>query len=115
MGDQKNLVVKFDDLPLHLILEILTCGWLGGVDLVCLELSCKLFRDGYELGPVNFKSLGEFAAFRLCGSNSVFVGFSDGAKDELLARCGGCWKRVLRFLQSVNESSDVVQTYSGNV
>lgn len=113
MGDQKNLA-NIDDLPLHLILEILTCG-LGGVDLVCLELSCKLFRDGYELVPVNFKSLGEFAAFRLCGSNSVFVGLSDGAKDELLARCGGCWKRVLRFLQSVNGSSDVVQTYSGNM
>ena len=112
MGD---LAANIDDLPLHLILEILTCGGLGGVDLVCLELSSKLFRDGYDLVPSNFKSLGEFAAFRLCGSNSVFVGLSDGAKDELLARCGACWKRVLRFLQSVNESSDVVQTYSGNV
>jgi hypothetical protein len=37
------------------------------------------------------------------------------ARGELLERCGGSWKKVLRFLQSVEQSSGTVHTSSGNV
>nr|XP_043619522.1 ultraviolet-B receptor UVR8 [Erigeron canadensis] len=104
-----------DDLPVHLILEILISGGvLGGVDLVCLELSNKFFR-GNGLTFQKSRSLVDFAAFQLCVSHPVYVGLSHRAQDEVLVRCGGNWKRLLRFLQSVDQSSDVVQTTSGNM
>ncbi|XP_071725884.1 ultraviolet-B receptor UVR8 [Rutidosis leptorrhynchoides] len=116
MGGDGLRSARFDDLPLHLILEILTSGGgLGGVDLVCLELSNKLFGGKHGLVSQNSKSLAEFAAFQSCGSHPVYVSLSHRAQDELLGRCGGNWKRVLRFLQSVHQSSDVVQTSSGNM
>lgn len=116
MGGDGLSSARIDDLPLHLILEILTSGGgLGGVDLVCLELSNKLFRGNNGLVSQKSKSLVEFAAFQICGSHPVYVCLSPRAKDELVGRCGGNWKRVLRFLQSVDQSSDVVQTSSGNM
>ncbi|XP_040363655.1 serine/threonine-protein kinase Nek8-like [Rosa chinensis] len=34
----------------------------------------------------------------------------DNAQTVLFERCGGKWKRILRFLQSVEQSSDMVET-----
>lgn len=115
MGDRLRSAT-LDDLPLHLILEILTSGGrLGGVDLVCLELTNTTFRGAYGLVPQKLKSLVDFAAFQLCGSHPIYVCLSYRAQEELLTRCGGNWKRVLRFLQSVHQSSDVVETSAGNM
>lgn len=115
MGDRLRSAT-LDDLPSHLIFEILTSGaQLGGVDLACLELTNTTFRGSHGLVPHNLRSLVDFAAFQLCGSHSIYVSLSNRAQEELLARCGGNWKRVLRFLQSVNQSSDIVETSSGNM
>ncbi|KAL4554012.1 hypothetical protein LXL04_039871 [Taraxacum kok-saghyz] len=105
MGDRFRSAT-FDDLPSHLILEILTSGArLGGVDLACLELTNSTFRA---------TNLVDFAAFQLSRSHPIYVSLSNRAQEELLARCNGNWKKVLRFLQSVHQSSDIVETSSGN-
>ncbi|KAL8205504.1 hypothetical protein R6Q57_009055 [Mikania cordata] len=114
MGDRLRSAT-LDDLPVHLVLEILTSGArFSGFDLVCLELTCSTFRSTDGLLPQTSKSLVDFAAFQLCGSHPAYIGLSHKAQEELVARCGHNWKRVLRFLQSVHQSSDVVQTASGN-
>lgn len=108
MGDRFRSAT-LDDLPSHLILEILTSGArLSGVDLACLELTNTTFRGTHG-------RLVDFAAFQLCGSHPIYISFSHKAQEELVARCGGNWKRVLRFLQSVHQSSDIVETSSGNM
>lgn len=116
MSDRLNSA-NLIDLPLHLILEILTSGCkLGGMDLVCLELSNTVFRkSSHELVSKKSKSLVDFAAFQICELHPFYVGLSHRGQDELVVRCGGNWKRVLRFLQSVEQSSDVIETTSGNV
>lgn len=115
MGDRLRSAT-FDDLPSHLILEILTSGArLGGSDLVCLELTNTTFRGTHGLVPHKLRSLVDFAAFQLSGSHPIYVSLSYRAQEELLARCSGNWKKVLRFLQSVHQSSDIVETSSGNM
>ncbi|XP_024967235.1 ultraviolet-B receptor UVR8 isoform X2 [Cynara cardunculus var. scolymus] len=116
MGDRFRSATQLDDLPLHLIFEILTSGGLLGVmDLVCLELTNSTFRGTHGLVPHKLKSLVDFAAFQVCGSHPIYVCLSYRAQEELLTRCAGNWKRILRFLQSVHQSSDVVETSDGNM
>jgi hypothetical protein len=114
MGDRFRSV-SIEDLPSHLILEILTAGRLRSVDLVCLELTSRAFGGSHGLYPQKFRSLVDFAAFQLCVSNSIYAWMSWNAQRELFDRCNGNWKRVLRFLQSVEQSSELVETTSGNV
>ncbi|KAJ0044880.1 hypothetical protein Pint_04484 [Pistacia integerrima] len=105
---------SIEDLPSHLIFEILIRGRLSAVDLVCLELSSKLFGGSHGLYPHKFRSLVDFAAFQLCASHSIYAGMSWKVQKELFDRCNENWKRVLRFLQSVEHSSDMVETSAGN-
>ncbi|EEF33828.1 Ran GTPase binding protein, putative [Ricinus communis] len=114
MADKYRLV-SIDELPSHLILEILMTGRLSATDLVCLELTSKTFGGSHGLYPHKFKSLVDFAAFQLCASHSVYTGMLWNAQKELLDRCGGNWKRVLRFLLAVEESSGMVETSAGNM
>lgn len=104
-----------DDLPLHLILEILSSGRLNALDLVCLELTSRTFGANHGLYPKKFRSLVDFAAFRLCESHPIYSSLHINPKNELFDRCNGNWKRVLRFLQSVEQSCDMVQTSAGNM
>lgn len=105
----------FVDLPSHLILEVLTSGRLNTRDLVCLELTCKLFGGSHELYPLKFRSLVDFAAFQLCISHSIYSGMGEDSRKQLFDRCRGKWKRVFQFLQLVEKSSTVVETSEGNV
>lgn len=107
--------VSIDELPSHLILEILSSGRLSAVDLVCLELTSRTFGGSQGLYPKKFRSLVDLAAFQLCVSHSIYSRLSRNAQRELRDRCGGNWKRVLRFLLSVEQSSDIVETSAGNV
>ncbi|XP_077241741.1 regulator of chromosome condensation (RCC1) family protein [Tasmannia lanceolata] len=107
--------ISIEELPSHLILEILNSGRLSAVDLACLEKSCRIFRGSHEMYPHKFRSMPEFVAFRLCSAHSIFVSLPSDSQKELLDRCGGNWKRVLRFLQSVEQSSGTVETSSGNM
>lgn len=107
--------ILIEELPSHLILEILTSERLSAVDLVCLEITSKTFGGNHGLYPQKFRSLVELAAFQLCVSHSIYAGMPWNAQKELFERCGGNWKRVLRFLQSVEQSADVVETSAGNV
>ncbi|XP_058218307.1 ultraviolet-B receptor UVR8 isoform X3 [Rhododendron vialii] len=107
---------SIEDLPSHLIVEILSCGKLSVVDLVCLELVSRAFRGSHHgLFPPSFRSLVDFAAFQLCGSHPIYAPMSPNARNGVFNRCRGNWKRVLRFLQSVEQSSNVVETSLGNV
>ncbi|KZV23215.1 hypothetical protein F511_05054 [Dorcoceras hygrometricum] len=112
MGDRIESV-SMDDLPVHLILEILASGRLSAADLVCLELTSRTFCSYHGLFPHKFRSLVDFAAFRLCELNPIYVSMRDRARDELFNRCGRNWKLTLRFLQSVEQSTDMVQTLAG--
>ncbi|XP_075487414.1 ultraviolet-B receptor UVR8 [Primulina tabacum] len=114
MGDQMKST-SMDDLPAHLILEILASGRLSAANLVCLELTSRTFCSCHGLFPQKFRSLVDFAAFRLCESNPIYVSMRDRARDELYNRCGGNWKLTLRFLQSVEQSTDMVQTSAGKM
>ncbi|XP_058218304.1 ultraviolet-B receptor UVR8 isoform X1 [Rhododendron vialii] len=106
---------SIEDLPSHLIVEILSCGKLSVVDLVCLELVSRAFRGSHHgLFPPSFRSLVDFAAFQLCGSHPIYAPMSPNARNGVFNRCRGNWKRVLRFLQSVEQSSNVVETSLGN-
>ncbi|KAL3820955.1 hypothetical protein ACJIZ3_006860 [Penstemon smallii] len=104
-----------DDLPLHLVLDILTSGRLSAVDLVCLELTSKIFRASDGLFTHKFRSLVDFAAFKLCQLHPIYISLRDNPRNELFDRCNGNWKRMLRFLQSVEQSSQMVQTSAGNM
>lgn len=96
-----------DDLPSHLILEILTCGRLTLVDLVCLELTSRIFRGSHGLFLV------EFAVHQLCQLHPLYVLMGYNAQKELFNRCGQNWKRVLRFLQMVDASAGNMQIKTG--
>ena len=106
---------SFADLPSHLIFEVLTSGRLSARDLVCLELTCKMFGGSHELYPLKFRSLVDFAAFQLCISHSIYSRMGGDSQKQLFDRCQGKWKRVFRFLQLVEKSSNIVETSEGNV
>lgn len=106
---------SIEELPAHLILEILSSGKLSSSDLACLETTCRMFRGSQGSYPSNFRSMVEFAAFHLCEAHCVFSCLSHNSKRDLLDRCGGCWKKVLRFLQSVEQSAGTVETAAGNM
>lgn len=72
---------SIEDLPSHLILEILSCGKLSVVDLVCLELASRIFRGSHGVFPPNFQSLVDFAAFQLCGSHPIYAPMSPNAQE----------------------------------
>lgn len=107
--------VSIEELPSHLILEILSSGRLSAVDLVCLELTSRTFGASHGLYPHKFRSLVDFAAFQLCGSHPIYAALSLNAQKDLFDRCGENWKRVLRFLQSVEQSSYISETSAGNM
>ncbi|KAG2677887.1 hypothetical protein I3843_12G119600 [Carya illinoinensis] len=107
--------VLIEELPSHLILEILTSGRLSATDLVCLELTSRTFGGNQGLYPKKFRSLVDFAAFQLCVSSNVYVRMTEVAQMMLTDRCGGNWKRLLRFLQLVEQSSEMVETSAGNM
>ncbi|KAA8523875.1 hypothetical protein F0562_010298 [Nyssa sinensis] len=96
-------------------LMVLEMVWLSAVDLVCLELTSRTFRGSHGLFPQKFRSLVDFAAFQLCNSHPIYAPLGLNAQKELFNRCSENWKRVLRFLQSVEQSSDMVETSSGNM
>ncbi|RRT69119.1 hypothetical protein B296_00036878 [Ensete ventricosum] len=104
-----------EELPAHLILEILSCGRLGAVDLACLETTCRMFNGAHGLLPDKFRSMVDFAAFNICMTHTIFGSLPQSARTDLLGRCHGNWKKVLRFLQSVEQSSCSVETSAGNV
>jgi len=114
MGDHYR-AVTFEELPSHLILEILCSGKLSAMDLVSLEFTSKTFGARNGIYPLKFKSLVDFAAFQLCASHAIFSQMALNSQNELYDRCGGNWKRVLRFLHSLEQSSDMVETSLGNV
>jgi hypothetical protein len=103
-GEKSPRAFSMDELPGHLIGEVLTSGRLAAADLARLELTCRALRP-----------LAEHAASRLCAARTAFAVMGPADRGELLARCGGSWKKVLRFLQSVQQSSDTVDTSSGSV
>ncbi|KAH8494409.1 hypothetical protein H0E87_020982 [Populus deltoides] len=111
----KNRSVSIEDLPSHLIFEILTTGRLSAVDLACLELTSRTFGGSHGLYPQKFRSLVDFAAYQLCVSHRVYSGMGWNAQKGLFGRCEGNWKRVLRFLQAVEESSGMVKTSASNM
>ncbi|KAG8492451.1 hypothetical protein CXB51_009556 [Gossypium anomalum] len=115
MADRSRLF-SIDDLPSHLILEILTSGKrLSAVDLVSLELTSRTFGGCHGVYPTKCRSLVDLAAFQLCMTNGIYIGMSCSSQRDIFERCDGNWKRLLRFLQSVEQSSDMVQTSAGNM
>ncbi|XP_040988459.1 probable E3 ubiquitin-protein ligase HERC4 isoform X2 [Juglans microcarpa x Juglans regia] len=111
----KERSASIKELPSHLILEILTSGRLSAVDLVSLELTSSIFGGNHGLYPHKFRSLVDFVAFQLCDSNTIYARMAGNAQRELFDRCNGNWKRVLRFLQSVEQSSGMVETSAGKM
>ncbi|KAK1261131.1 hypothetical protein QJS04_geneDACA023054 [Acorus gramineus] len=107
--------ISIEELPSHLILEILSSGRLSAVDLACLENTCRTFRGVHGVFPQKFRSMAEFAAFNVCCGNSIFASLPTVARTELFERCNGNWKRVMRFLQCVEQSSGLVETSAGNM
>ncbi|KAF3335599.1 ultraviolet-B receptor UVR8 isoform X1 [Carex littledalei] len=106
-----------ENLPSHIIIEILASGRLGPSDLARLEATCRLFRSRGHVAfsGGEFGSLVDYAAYRICENHEIFASLSQEAKLALVERCGGSWKKALRFLKSVEGSSGTVETASGNM
>lgn len=115
MAAERYRPVSIEDLPSQLVIEILSSGKLSAIDLLHLELTSRTFGGSHGLYPHKFGSLVDYAAYQLCVSHSVYGKMERNAQRGLFDRCGGKWKRVLRFLQSVEQSSDMVETSAGNV
>ncbi|KAI5013592.1 hypothetical protein ZWY2020_037105 [Hordeum vulgare] len=103
-GEKSPRAFSMEELPGHLIGEVLSSGRLAAGDLARLEATCRALRP-----------LAEQAASRLCAARMACSVIGLAARGELLARCGGSWKKVLRFLQSVEQSFDTVHTSSSNM
>jgi hypothetical protein len=103
-GEKAPRAFSIVELPGHLVGEVLTSGTLAAADLARLEATCRALRP-----------LAEFAASKLCAAQPAFAVMGPAGRAELLGRCGDSWKKVLRFLQSVEQSSGTVHTLSGNV
>lgn len=111
-----NRAICLEELPAHLLLEILNSGRLQAADLARIEASCRTFRGCQGLiFPSKFASLVEFSAFQLCRSHPMFQALPLTSRSEIFDRCGGKWKLVLRFLQSVEQAFGAVETPTGNV
>ncbi|KAG2246348.1 hypothetical protein Bca52824_085976 [Brassica carinata] len=92
---ERNWLVSLEDLPSHLILEVLTSGRLTAVDLLSLELTSKVFGGSSGLlYPLKFRSLADYAASQLCSVHPVYVGMGLATQKELFANCEGNWKRL---------------------
>ncbi|KAG6536812.1 hypothetical protein ZIOFF_001881 [Zingiber officinale] len=115
MADSSERPFCIGDLPAHLILEILSSGQLCASDLACFETTCRMFSGVHALEPIQFLSIVEFAACRHCEDNSIFSSLPPDARSKLLRRCGDNWKKVLRFLQSVEQSFSSVKTSAGEM
>ncbi|BBH01820.1 Regulator of chromosome condensation family protein [Prunus dulcis] len=115
MAAERYRPVSIEDLPSQLVIEILSSGKLSAIDLLHLELTSRTFGGSHGLYPHKFGSLVDYAAYQLCVSHSVYGKMERNAQRGLFDRCGGKWKRVLRFLQSVEQSSDMVETSAGNM
>jgi hypothetical protein len=92
-------------LPAHIIHNILFEGGLGPIDLASLEATCYMFRAAAGFEPCRFKSIAELAARHSCHRQPLFLHMPRHARLQLLARCDGNWKLVLRFLQALVQAS----------
>lgn len=92
-------------LPAHIIHYILFEGGLGPIDLASLEATCYMFRAAAGFEPCRFKSIAELAARHSCHRQPLFLRMPRHARLQLLARCDGNWKLVLRFLQALEQAS----------
>lgn len=115
---------SLEELPTHLLQEILSNGQLSAADLARLEASCYTFRASYgnghgfvtyRGGGGGLKSMPELAAFQSCVADRMFSAMPLSCQTELVNRCRGNWKLVLRFLQSVHQAFFSVDTPKGNV
>ncbi|KAL9663086.1 hypothetical protein QQ045_027923 [Rhodiola kirilowii] len=103
--------VLIEELPSHLIVDILSNGGLSAIDLVHLELTCRAFgMNQGVLNPSNFRSLMDFVASQLCGAHMLFARMTPSAQQTLLGRCNGNWKRMLGFLLAVDQDSDNISS-----
>ncbi|KAK9006067.1 hypothetical protein V6N11_035116 [Hibiscus sabdariffa] len=84
----RNRPFSIEDLPSHLILEILTSGKrLTAADLVSLELTSRTFGGNHGVYPTKFRSLVDLAAFQLCTTNGIYIGMSCSNQREAIL-CG---------------------------
>ncbi|KAL3687750.1 hypothetical protein R1sor_014059 [Riccia sorocarpa] len=113
MGDNGGF--GLDQLPNHLLQKILQLGDLGAADLASLEVSCYTFRAPLGLGPIRFKSMTENVAYQACQSDGLFRRLPQVKQSQLVNRCQGNWKWVLRFLKAFHQAASGVSTTDGNV
>ncbi|CAM6029517.1 unnamed protein product [Sphagnum balticum] len=92
-------------LPVHIIHNILFEGGFGSIDLASLEATCYMFWADAGFEPCIFKSIAELAARHSCHMQLLFLHMPHHARLQLLARCDGNWKLVLRFLQALQQAS----------
>ncbi|MCO5550641.1 hypothetical protein L7F22_004130 [Adiantum nelumboides] len=103
------------DLPPHLLYEILTEGSFSVLDLVHVEATCYAFRSATGLLPLRFKSIVEIAAVDLCKAHPLYSSLPPSHRKKLLRRCGSSWKMLLRYLQSFDQANGLVLTPKGKV
>ncbi|GJN18276.1 hypothetical protein PR202_gb05419 [Eleusine coracana subsp. coracana] len=87
VGEKALRAFSIEELPGHLVGEVLTSGRLTAVDVARLEATCRALR-----------ALAEFGASKLCAARTAFGAMGPAVRVELLDRCGGSWKKVLRSL-----------------
>ncbi|XP_078427428.1 regulator of chromosome condensation (RCC1) family protein isoform X2 [Wolffia australiana] len=115
MAAERSRSVSIEELPLHLITEIISSGCLSAADLASLEISGRIFREIHDVFPHKFRSMIEFAAFDRCAAHPLFSSLPSNSRSEILDRSDGNWKKVLRFLQALEQSSGAAATSAGKI
>lgn len=93
----------FEALPPYILQKILFNGKLEALDLANLEVSSYMFRAASGIEPYRFKSITELAAHHMCQKLPLFQYMPGRARSELLAKCEGNWKLILRFLRALQQ------------
>lgn len=122
-GEMANLCkpICLEELPSHLIVDILSNGGLNHIDLINMELTCRAFGSNPgqgEEGPLSsskFRSLMDSVASQLCRTLLVYSRMSPSTQQALLSRCDGNWKRMLGFLRDVEIDSDTAHRGSTKI
>ena len=65
---------------------------------LCLQLTCRFFRQPAKFAPDYDLSIAELAAMDLCHKRAIFRPMSTDQREQLKQKCGGSWKLVLRYL-----------------
>lgn len=112
---EKRRIHSLEELPAHLLEDILSKEKLSAIDLVSLEASYYKFWASYGNGHGFVTYRGGLKSTHSCLANRMFLAMLLDLQTELVNRCRGNWKLFLRFLQSMHQAFTSMDTPKDNL